>query len=35
MLKVTPAALDQLKKEIKPYVEQGKEWFIRVYMAVG
>lgn len=35
MLKVTPAAISQMKEEMAPYIKDGKEWFIRLYMAIG
>lgn len=35
MLQVTPAAISKMKEEMAPYVKDGKEWFVRLYMAVG
>lgn len=35
MLQVTPAAISKMKEEMTPYVQDGKKWFVRLYMAVG
>lgn len=35
MLKVTSQAISQIKKEIEPYIKDGKEQFVRLYMSVG
>lgn len=35
MLEVTPRARSQIKKELAPYVKDGKDLFVRLYMAVG
>lgn len=35
LLKVTPAALARIKKEMQPYIQDGKEWFVRLHMGIG